>query len=382
MKRFGRLALAGLGVAVAAYFLRDEILTGLPRGSSDKSETAVHVVAVRRASVPLLIRLEGELSYARETDIVARVAGKVREFRAKVGDRVVAGAVVAVMDRAGLGFGTREIEAALDAARREAQASEQRAAHAERELERRREWHRRGLISRRDLDVAETEAQAAQAQVELARANLAQHETMLAQARALESLTRVTAPFAGVITHQRVEPGAVVRELDAVLTLADPRYLKFTSNYDSSYSEKVRSSTTVEVSIAQTPGGKYRGRITRVEAGAQGNGEQITIELENQREQLRPGMAVHGSIELDQRRGTLLVPRSAVILLGGKPHVYKAAGGRAKLQEVSLGEALDQEVELRQGAEAGEWVIIGNLEALKANGPVRLATAPLSLQSR
>lgn len=380
MKRFGWLTVTVLGVGMAAYFFLSAAFTGLPRWPADDSEKIVRVAPVRRVSVPLVIRLEGELTYARETDLVSRLAGRVRELRVKVGDRVPPGAVVALIDAPALVGRTREIEAALDAARSEAKQSEEQAARAERGVEQRREWHAQGLIARRDLDVAEKEAETARAQVALAHANLAQQEAMLAQTRAVRNLTRLSAPFAGVISRKRVELGATVAAFDSVLTLADPRYLKFASDYGGAYAEELRFDMTLEVSSDATPEKKYRGRITRVEDAA--GRRRIIVEVENQHEELRPGTVARGSIELAEQQDVLLVPRSAVIMLGGKPYVYKAVDGRAVPQEVALGEAFNQEIAISQGLKEGEVLIVDKLDSLSANGQVRLATAPLPAQRR
>jgi RND family efflux transporter MFP subunit len=268
----------------------------------------------------------------------------------------------------------REVEAALEAARSEAEQSQEQAARAEWEAEQKREWHGRGLISRSELDLAETEAETARARVALARANLAQQEAMVAQVRALRNLTRLSAPFAGVISRKRVEPGAAVGEFDPVLTLADPRYLQFAWDNGAAYAEKLRPDMTLDVSFAAAPEKKFRGRIARIEDG--GGRRRIIVEVENQRDELRPGMAARGSIELGWREDVLLVPRSAVILLGRKPQVYKAVGDRAVPQEVTLGEAFNQEIAISRGLEEGELVIVDQPDSLGAKSRIRLATAP------
>jgi RND family efflux transporter MFP subunit len=377
LKRFGWPAALAIGAAAATgYFLLRANPTEAPARWFNEREVAVRVVAVRRASMPRVIRLDGELAAAREVNIVSPFGGRVREVRFKAGDSVSGGDVVAVIDAGALVSRAAEIEAAFGAARNEVKTSEERAARAEKELEQNREWHRRDLIARRDLDLAQAAAETARAQVELARANLAQQEAMLAQMRGLESLSRLRAPFGGVIARRWVEPGAAVQDSAPVLTLVDPRRLKFTANHPGPYGGEIRAGMTAEVSELETREKKYPGRVVRVEPGAGGSRE-IVIEIENEREKLRPGVAVQARIELAESKDVLLVPRTAVISLDGKSHVYTMDNGGAVPREVVLEEAGEREVAILQGLTEGEWVIAEKLDSLIPGGRVRAMMAPV-----
>lgn len=296
ISRLGWLVVALAGVAVApVYFLLNGMFSQAPARLSGGEEITVGVAPVRRGSAPVVIRLDGVLRPAREAQIVSRFSGKVREIRFKVGDSVPAGATVAVVDFDELVLRRREIEAALGAAQTEAEASEERAAFAERERDERREWHRRGLISRRELELAETAAETARVQVELARARLAQQEAMRAQLRALESLMRLTAPFAGVIVRKWVGRGAAVRPFEPVFTLADPQSLRFLATYTGPHAEEIHVGAEIEIASEAAPE-KYRSRITQVEAGT--DGLQIAAEVGNEQKHFHSGMAAQGLIRL------------------------------------------------------------------------------------
>ena len=62
-----------------------------------------------------------------------------------------------------------------------------------------RDLFARDLIARRDVEQSEMIAETVRARAELARAHLAQREAMLAQVRALQNLTRLTAPISGEV---------------------------------------------------------------------------------------------------------------------------------------------------------------------------------------
>ena len=229
MKHLVLIVLAMSAVAVSGYFFLSANPAALSKWSGGNREIAVKVAPVRRDSLPAMIRLSGELSPVQEANIVSRLTGKVAEVRFKVGDSVSKGAIVAIIHAGALVARSTELEIVLDAARKDYKSNEELAIRADKQLAQSREWYRQNLIARRDFEQAETAAETTRAQAELARANLAQQEAMLAQVSTLQSLTRLSAPFGGVVTRRWLEPGAGVGESDPVLTIANLNKLRITT---------------------------------------------------------------------------------------------------------------------------------------------------------
>lgn len=384
MKHLGWLiVLAMSAVAASGYFFLSANPAVLSKWSGGDREIAVRVALVRRDSLPAMIRLAGELSPVQEADIVSRLTGKVAEVRFKVGDAVSAGAIVAIIHAGALVARSAELEVALDAARKDHKSSEELAIRADKQLAQSREWYRQNLIARRDLEQSETAAETTRAQAELARANLAQQEAMLAQVRTLQSLTRLSAPFSGVVTRRRLEPGAGIGESDPVLTIANLSKLKITAEYSGPHYEDIHAGMKVEISSAEAPGKTFGGKIVRVKSGTDGDKQirRIDIEVENFQESLRPGTAAQALIALEKQEEVLLVPRTAVVSLNGKTYVYKSADGRAVRQDIIPGGEHGEDVVIEQGIEDGESIIVDNQDSLKPNSPIRVLTAPASARS-
>ena len=385
MKHLGWLiVLAMSAVAASGYFFLSANPALLSKWSGGDRETTVRVALVRRDSLPATIRLAGELSPVQEANIVSRLAGKVAEVRFKVGDAVSAGAIVAIIHAGALVARTTELDVALDAARKDHKSSEEQAIRADKQLAQSREWYRQNLIARRDLEQSETAAETTRAQAELARANLAQQEAMLAQVRTLQSLTRLSAPFSGVVTRRWLEPGAGVGESAPVLTIADLSKLKIAAKFSGPHSAEIHAGMKVEISSAdEAPGKTFGGKIVRVEPGTDGDKQirRIDIEIENFQQSLRPGTAAQALIALEKQEVVLLVPRTAVVSLNGKTYIYKSVEGRAVRQDVRLGVEHGEDVVIEQGIKDGEPIIIDNQDSLKPNSPIRVLTAPASARS-
>ena len=377
-KHFVGMALA-MGAVAAGYFLFVENPGLLSKWPAAEGEITVRVVPVHRRSVPTTITLAGELSPAKAANIVSRLAGKVTEMRFKVGDAVPAGAVVARIHAGALAARASEFEDALDAARQDLKSRQELANRADHQLAQTREWQRQDLIARRELEQAEAAAETARAQAELARANMEQQAAMLAQVRSLEKLTRLSAPFSGVVTHRWADPGAAIVEFAPVLTIADPRKLKMVTNYSGPHADDIGVGRRLEITSLERPAKIFSGKVARVESVTDGAKQlrQIEIEVENNGESLRPGTAAQAVIALEKHEDVLLVPKRAVVLRDGKNYVYKVADGRAVRQEVALGATHGEEVAAIRGVANGESVIIDNQD-LKPNSAVRALTAPAS----
>ena len=101
----------------------------------------------------------------------------------------------------------------------------QQAAEADKQFSRYQELYRQDLIARRDVEQAEIQAATARAQLDLLRAQIAQQEAMLTQARKLQQFGRVVAPISGLVTGA-LSAGTPVNEARAILTIAQIDHLK------------------------------------------------------------------------------------------------------------------------------------------------------------
>lgn len=98
----------------------------------------------------------------------------------------------------------------------------------------------------------------------------------------------------------------------------------------------------------------------------------VEVEVDNPEGLLRPGMFVEVTIVKEQRRGVTVVPREAVTDRGGKWVVFVLKGQRVAMKEVVLGLGDDDIVEVREGLDTGERVVVQGLETLTDQTKVRV----------
>ena len=322
-------------------------------------EIPVRTAQARRISLPLKMKLSGELLPVNRAEVVSRLAGKVTDVRFKVGNFVRAGTVVATIHASDLEQRLDQIEAGVGAARANLQSRQDELAAMEKRWAMDREFLRRDLIARRDAEQTDAAVETARAQSEVARAQLAQQQAMLAQVRALQNLTRLTAPISGEVDAVLIASGAVAGEGDAIVSLVGLDSLKLIARISGADRPGLRPGAKAQISNASLPGKVLEGKIIRL-APASSDSETVTeveLHVNNLQRYLRPGMTVEASIDLETLEDFLLVPRSAVISQNESGYIYKVSGDRAVRHEIVIGQERGEEIAILQGLKDGEWVL-------------------------
>ena len=338
--------------------------------------SAVPVVRIQRRAHPRSVRFGGRLYPTNEIDVVSRLAGRVSTIRFKTGDRVTANAIVATVESKSLTQSIATTDAALHAAQDDLVAKNEQLAAVDERLAQTRELYGQDLISRRDFEQASAAAATAEAQVELARARVAQQQAMLAQARTVERYTRVTTPMAGVVIRRWVDLGATIAASTPILTIADVDRLKLTASLSGRDFSDIRQGMAVVITDPNTPGENFIGKVARLTRSSRTETNEIEVEVEVKSDGgLRPGVFVDVAVATSQSKQMLWVPVPALISDAGEKYVYKIAGDRALRQRVSIGQIENNEASVIDGLREGELIIASRPELLKPGKRVRAIVA-------
>jgi RND family efflux transporter MFP subunit len=96
------------------------------------------------------------------------------------------------------------------------------------------------------------------------------------------------------------------------------------------------------------------------------------VDIDNDPNLLRPGMFVEVTIVAEHRQDVPVVPREAVTERGGRKVVFVVKGQRVNRREVELGLGDDELIEIRDGLEQGERIVVRGLETLTDGTRVRV----------
>ena len=224
--------------------------------------------------------------------------------------------------------------------------------------------------------IAERAVEQSRAQVTASRAQLAMAQAQAASAEKMLSNTRITAPFAGIVSARAVNAGDVVSPGTALVTVVDPSTMRLEASVPAEALSAVRLGAPVDFSVTGYPNRHFTGRVTRVNPIADPATRQVRIiaSLPNTGGTLVGGLFAEGRVSSESHRAPI-VPQSAVDERGLRPSVVRLKGGRTEKTEVSLGlrDAATETVEITQGLAAGDTVLLGAARGISAGTPVRVS---------
>lgn len=416
LSRFSRLLpgwLTGRQAAVWAVFC----LLPLPRTAS--GQPPVNVVAGRAAIVQLASGqpFVGTVLPARTSDVGSAVDGRIVEFPIVDGQQVADGepiaqllrglleierqGAVAELDRrrqvlAELEAGSRPEE--IDQARALVAGFEARLAYARSRLARLNRLAERGTSTVDELQDAQTELEAIEAQLRGGRAALklaeaGSRQEQVAQAAAAVAVQQaeveriddqlgkhtIRAPFAGWVVERFTEKGQWLARGGLVARIAELDRVKVVAQVPDTSVRFLRVGAEVRLEFDSAPDQAWVGRVARIvpQADLLSRSFPVEVLLDNVIVEgdpvLKGGLLARAWLPVGPTGSVTVVPKDAVVLGVGRPLVYVIDGvsggststGTVRPVEVSLGAAVDGSVEVRGGVEPGQLVVTRGNERLR-----------------
>jgi RND family efflux transporter MFP subunit len=343
---------------------------GCKRGDANAEPAGTDAVVIGPENIVIVTEqeirtgpaLSGTLEPERDATIRAELSAPVVETLIDQGQRVTAGQLLIRLNDAAI----RDMVQSARSAVTTAQAN---LTVAEREQERNEALIKAGAIAERAVEQSRAQVTAAQAQLANARAQLASAEKQYAN-------TRITAPFAGIVSARSVNAGDVVSPGTALVTIVDPSTMRLEASVPAEALSAVRLGAPVDFSVTGYPNRHFTGRITRVNPIADPATRQVRIiaSLPNAGNTLVGGLFAEGRVSSESHRAPT-VPQSAVDERGLRPSVVRLKSGRTAKVDVSLGirDAATETVEVTQGITAGDTVLLGAARGISAGTPVRVS---------
>ncbi|MGC2614422.1 MAG: efflux RND transporter periplasmic adaptor subunit [Terracidiphilus sp.] len=316
------------------------------------------VVQSRQEQAPAIVRSTGTL-HARESTIVsAQVVGRIEQVLVREGDNVRAGQTLAVLDDATLRASSHQAEAGLAAAQSQQAAAQTDANLAASTLERYKQLQAQKSVSPQELDEVTRRAEASAERVEALRAQVEAAKAQDSGARSMLGYTRLSAPFAGVVTARLADPGTLASPGVPLLQVDSAGPLQLQVTVDQSAIGSVRQGMKVPVSIDGAPTANLTGTVAEIVPAANPASHSFMVKIDiASAEKLRAGMYGSAGFATGTRQ-SILIPRSAVVMRGSLACAYVLDNnGIAQLRYLTLGAPQENNVEVLSGISAGEKLV-------------------------
>lgn len=332
---------------------------------------AVKAVTITESEWPEQYEATGSVR-ARVTGVVSsRVMAYVREVRAQTGDRVSAGQTLVVLDSRDLDTAQaqaqasgREARAALAEVENSIAAAKAQLDLAEATHRRMKHLHDKKSVSSQELDEAIARLQVARSNQEALRSRRAQVEEKIRQteeavksAQIMSGYAAIAAPFAGIVTERKVEPGNLAAPGAPLLILEQAGAYRMEAEVEESKTPLVRAGTPVEVRL-EALGRSVPARVTEIVPSVDAASRTFVARIDLPGNlPLRSGMFGRAVFAQGARKA-LAIPAAALVRDGQLESVFVVDQRRARKRLVTTGTRSADQVEALSGLGAGEQVIL------------------------
>lgn len=312
-------------------------------------------------ALPLTVSLTGELTSDpdRTAKVTARVPGRIVDVRFKEGDRVKAGALLAVIESPELARARATYATALAKAN---------AAHQT--LERLERVAQKGLASGQEVSTAAAEAQTLDAETRAARESLAAFGAGTDGADGARMELR--AQVGGFVLGRDAVRGQTVTSEYVIATVADLDKAFFTARLFEKDLARVKVGSSAEVRLNAYPNDVFLGTVETVGRALDPSARTVTarIAVKNRDDLLKVGLFGTALVvvgDTSNQTARPVVPLSAVTKIAGRDCVFVHQPDEDfEVHRVTLGRSAGGKVEVVAGIRAGEQVVTDGVFTLKS----------------
>lgn len=327
----------------------------------DKKEEPLRVTVVRAAPADMAqtLRLSGTLSAREDIAVSTPLQGlKIVAVYADAGDTVKRGQVLAQLEDVNADSQLHQTEAQLARAKAQLRSQQAAAAEAAATLKRYRPLAEADALSRQELDQQKSAAATAAANVEAAKADIAQLQAQLKDSRNQRGKTQIVAPADGVIAKRNAEAGALTGT-DALFHIIKDGTVELAADTGADELPLLQNGAQAQVSVRgrnEAVGGTVRLVSPEIDSSTRLGKVWITLAHSDG---LYTGTYGEANIRLPSYRAAAALPETAVSFDSeGKASVLAVDGnGRVSRVAVTAGRKQGGMVEIVSGLANGRMVV-------------------------
>ena len=318
------------------------------------------IVQVKTRELAQGVPIAGALKAVNTALVKARVAGELLGLTVREGDAVKAGQIIARID-------STEYQARVRQAQQQAQAAAAQVDIARRQFENNRSLVAQGFISKTALESSTASLAAAEATYQAAQANAD------IAAKAVGD-TVMRAPLSGVVSQRLAQPGERVAVEGRIVEIVDLSQLELEAALSAGESLSVRVGQTAQLQI-EGSAQRLNARVVRINPSAVAGSRAVLVYLAvDATPGLRQGLFAQGTLGT-QRTLALVVPLSAVRTDKPQPYVQLINQQQVVHQRVKLGargEVNGQAMVAIEGLAENATVIAGTVGVLREGSALKL----------
>jgi len=303
--------------------------------------TPVNVEAVQKRDLQAIVSASGKIQPERTVNISADTMGRVTDLAIEEGQRVEKGQFLLQIDPRNLSSQVNQTEASLAAARStmeqlrvQAESSKASLKTAQDNYTRQQQLWKGGLTTKEALDNAEnqlkmqqSQANAAERQIEVQRNRMQQEQASLENARYNLSKVRIQSPIKGIVTRRNIEEGetVVVGTMNnagtVLLTIADMTMIEAQVEVDETDIPNVSLGQKAKITVDAIPNRTFAGHVVEIgnspiqaagsTAASQATNFLVKVKVDEAIPEVRPGFTCTAEITTATRQQVVGIPIQA-----------------------------------------------------------------------
>jgi RND family efflux transporter MFP subunit len=372
----GLLVLAGgLSLGAWRHYSQQWQVTVTAERQRDLVPT-VRVAKARAADSEMTISLPGTTLAFAAANIFARASGYVEIRKVDIGDPVKAGDLLAQITAPELDHQISQAQATLA----QNQATLQQV-HASRDLaqvtgDRDSTLVQKGWLTPQQGDTDRLTLAAQRAASAAAEQTIAAQEALIRVLTQQKDYQSVVAPFDGVITQRNIDVGSLVSAGSTFMfTLMQSNVIRVWVHVPQDAAFGVAPGIDAVIRVPELPDRTFSGKVTRLaKALAPGTRTLLTeIDVPNPDGALSPGLYLTVELHIPRKTPSVIVPAEATVFNGQGLQVAVIENGSARFRKVTVARDFGTEVELRDGIQPGDEVILQPMVDLADGSKVQAA---------
>ena len=379
-------------IILAVVVVLGAIVVGNLRSRREKAVN-VTVDKVQLQDLTSIVSASGEIKPKKNINISAQVPGRIIKIGVEEGDEVKAGDFLLKLDSTQYEANADRDQNFIRAANADLIQAEARLQRDKNSLDRLQKLFADDLISKDQLEQAQSQFDVTAAQTNAIRFQIKQAEASLKST--LDNLSKTTfrSPIDGVITSLRVEEGevAIIGTMNnpgtVLLTIADLSVMEVEVEVDETDVVGVTLGQEAKVRVDAFPNTVFSGKVTEVGSSAlqqatagaatqESKDFKVVVTLDNPDRKLKPGLSASADVIVASKTQALAVPISALVLRD-KPNaeknaaareeegVYIVEAGRVKFVPVGKGITGGMMIEITSGLAQGQEIVTGPYASLR-----------------
>jgi HlyD family secretion protein len=387
-----------IGVPIVAVL----VVAGLTMATRDSGVKGVEVEVetVGRRQVVQTVNATGKIQPMIQVNISADVSAKITRLEVEEGEWIEQGTLLVELDRERYLAAMASAQANLGAAQANINLARENMVKAEKDYVRTKELFDRNLESQAVLDTIYAAAEVEKARYQSVLDQGEQAKAALRQARDDLAKTTIYAPMSGTVSKLNKEIGEIALgsqfQEDVILEISNLEGMEALVDIDENDIVSVSIGDEAEIEVDALPDVKLKGRVTEIANSAKSSGAgttdektefEVKVAVIDPVPELRPGMTASAEIVTEVCEDCLSVPIQSVAVRtleqigveeageddearfapdseGFVEIVWAVVDGRVEARQVKTGIQSETHIEILEGIDDGEQVVIGNYRAI------------------